>query len=72
MKTLTELLQSNEPIRESDIPEKFKKSFGEFMFGQTCQFIDGEFVYYLWDFSRWYYINEQEIKRFEKLNELGI
>lgn len=72
MKTLTDLLNSNELIKESDIPEKFRKSFNEFMYGQTCQFENGEFLHYHWDFSRWYYINEQEIKRFEKLNELGI
>jgi len=41
-------------VKFSEIPEKYKKEFDKWMYGQTCSMIDGELVAYVWDWERWY------------------
>jgi len=74
-KTLTQLYLEKKDIRDSDIPEYWKQSFNEFMFGQTCaieHLEDGsvQFVTYYSDFAFWYVQNEIQIKRYEKINNI--
>jgi hypothetical protein len=69
MKTLKQLLEENRDIRESEIPNCWKQSFDQFMFGQTCmvEYDENdtikEFIYYAGDFRRWYFQNEKAIER---------
>ena len=76
MKTLKELYNDNVDVRDSDIPEMWKESFGNFMIGQTCQAEvdeDGkvkEFIYYSHDFRRWYNMNKQAIERDIKIDQI--
>lgn len=74
--TLKEIYDSNKDVRESQIPEDWKESFNQFMFGSTClaeYSEDGsikEFVYYSHDFRMWYNQNRKEIERDLKINEV--
>ena len=76
MKTLKELYESGKDVKESDIPEEWKDSFNEFMFGSTCLADlneDGsikEFIYYSHDFRQWYNKNKKAIERDEKINKI--
>jgi hypothetical protein len=79
MKTpnLKEIYDSNIDVRESSIPEEWKKSFFDFMMGSTClmeEKLDGsgenEFVYYSHDFRRWYYQNQIAIERSLKIDQI--
>jgi hypothetical protein len=68
MNNLKELYDSGVDIKDSDIPDKWKESFNNFIFGQTCMIdIDGDgnrqFLYYSWDFKTWYHLNQKEIER---------
>lgn len=76
MKTLKELYDDNVDVRDSNIPEMWKESFRNFMFGQTCQADvdeDGnikEFIYYGCDFRIWYHQNKEAIERDIKINDV--
>ena len=70
MMNLKELFEAKRDIRESEIPEIWKESFNQFMFGQTCcaeYEEDGktikEFIYYACDFRIWYNQNRVSIER---------
>lgn len=66
---LTEIYKANRDIRESEIPDKWKESFDQFITGNTCSAElneDGtlkEYIYYATDFRRWYLINQIAIER---------
>jgi hypothetical protein len=75
IKTLTQLYLEKKDVRDSDIPEYWKQSFEEFMFGQTCaieHLEDGsvQFVTYYSDFAIWYEQNQIQIKRHETINKI--
>lgn len=76
MRNLTEIYLGSNDVRESEIPEIWKESFNNFIFGQTCLADvndDGsvkEFIYYLSDFRRWYFINKKEIERDVKIDSI--
>ena len=79
MKTpnLKEIYDAKIDVRESSIPEEWKKSFFDFMMGSTClleEKLDGsgerEFVYYSYDFGRWYHQNQKAIERSIKINDI--
>lgn len=73
---LKELYNSNKDIKESDIPEKWKHSFFQFIIGQACYSetdINGnflQFIYYSGDFRRWYNMNKIAIERDIKIDDL--
>ena len=74
--TLKELYDRGTDIREFEIPEKWRKSFNEFMLGSTCLADVDEngnvvsYVYYSHDFRRWNHINQVEIERDEKIDSI--
>lgn len=76
MKNLKEILEERRDIKESEIPNLWKESFNQFMFGQTCMAEtneDGsikEFIYYAEDFRRWYFQNEKAIERDIQINKI--
>lgn len=76
MMNLKEIFNSGEDVRDSQIPEKWKSSFDNFMFGQGCLADldeDGtvkEYIYFSEDFRRWYRINEQSILRDIKITNI--
>ena len=72
---LKELFDANVDVRDSYIPENWKLSFNDFMFGSTCYMeekLDGsgdkEFVYYSHDFRNWYFRNKVAIERDLKIS----
>lgn len=70
--TLTELYNRKQDVRQSEIPKEWEDKFNKFIFGQTCG-IDtktGESIYWYSDFAQWYRVNEKQIKRLEKIDEL--
>lgn len=74
-KTLTQLYLDKKDVRQTDIPEYWKQSFENFMFGQTCaieHLEDGSivFVTYYHDFAIWYENNRIQIERHEKINKI--
>lgn len=74
--TLKEIYDSNKDVRESQIPESWRNSFNEFMFGSTCMVDyreDGsikDFIYYAQDFRQWYNQNRKEIERELKIDKV--
>lgn len=76
MKNLKEIIEERRDIKESEIPNFWKESFNQFMFGQTCMAEtneDGsikEFIYYAEDFRRWYFQNEKAIERDIQINKI--
>ena len=74
--TLKELYDRGTNVREYEIPDKWKESFNQFIFGSTCLADvdeDGNvlsYVYYSHDFRRWYHINQTEIERDEKIDSI--
>jgi hypothetical protein len=74
--TLKDIYDSGENVRESLIPIYWKESFYQFIFGSACLVDtneDGsvkEFIYYAYDFRRWYLLNKKEIERYLKINEI--
>jgi hypothetical protein len=76
MKTLKEIYNSNEDVRKSDIPQFWLENFLNFMMGSTitADFDDDgniiEYVYYSHDFRMWYRLNELEIERDSKINNI--
>ena len=79
MKTpnLKEIYDAKIDVRESYIPDDWKKSFFDFMMGSTCYMeekLDGsdekEFVYYSHDFGRWYHQNQKAIERSIKIEKI--
>ena len=76
MENLKQVYEIGRDVRDSDIPEIWKESFEKFMMGQTCQAEtneDGsvkEFIYYFYDFSRWYYMNKEAIERDIKIDQV--
>lgn len=73
--SLIELYNSGEDVRGCQIPDKWRESFNQFMFGQTClgeYKEDGtfEFIYFSSDFRIWYNQNRLLIERDEKINEI--
>jgi hypothetical protein len=76
MMNLKEIYEAKRDVRESEIPEIWKESFNQFMFGQTCcaeYEEDGrtikEFIYYACDFRIWYNQNREAIERDIKIDE---
>lgn len=73
---LKELYESGNDIKDSDIPEIWKKSFNEFIMCQTCQVESDEdgkfiqFIYYACDFRVWYFKNKQAIERDIKIDNI--
>ena len=78
MKNLKEIYEENRNIKESEIPDSWKESFNQFMFGQTCiaEYNDDgtlkEFIYYAGDFRRWYHQNKISIERDIQINKIII
>jgi len=76
MENLKQVYKSGRDVRDSDIPEMWKESFGDFMMGQTCQAEtneDGtvkEFIYYACDFRMWYNMNKEAIERDIKIDQI--
>lgn len=76
MENLKQVYELGRNVKDSDIPEMWKESFGNFMMGQTCQAEtneDGsvkEFIYYSHDFRRWYNMNKQAIERDIKIDQI--
>jgi hypothetical protein len=76
MENLKQVYDSGRNVRDSDIPQMWKESFGNFMVGQTCQAEmneDGsvkEFIYYSHDFRRWYHMNQAAIERDIKIDQV--
>ena len=76
MENLKQVYESGRNVRDSDIPEMWKESFGNFMMGQTCQAEtneDGtikEFIYYACDFRMWYFQNKEAIERDIKIDQV--
>lgn len=73
---LKEIYQSGGDVRDSQIPQEWKESFSQFIFGQTCYMIDKldgsgqEFVYYSHDFRYWYSQNQEAIERDIKIDQI--
>lgn len=73
---LKELYESKVDVKDSQIPEEWKESFNQFIFGQTCQAEmneDGtvkDFIYYSHDFRFWYYQNQEAIEREIKIENV--
>lgn len=64
LKIAVEKAKNGENVAESLIPDKWKKSFNNFISGQTCTMNEeGETEIYPQDFSIWYFRNEKEINR---------
>ena len=76
MANLKQVYLEGRDVRDSDIPEIWKESFGNFMMGQTCQVERNEddtikeFIYYYDDFRRWYRMNQQAIERDIKIDQI--
>ena len=76
MENLKQVYEAGRDVRDSDIPEIWKESFGQFMTGQTCQAEVGEdgkvkeFIYYSHDFRMWYNMNQQSIERDIKIEDV--
>jgi len=76
MENLKQVYDSGRNVRDSDIPQMWKESFGDFMMGQTCQAEmneDGsvkDFIYYSHDFRRWYHMNQSAIERDIKIDQV--
>jgi len=74
--TLKEIYDSGKDVRESQIPEQWKKSFSDFMIGSTCLADydnDGklkELIYYSVDFRYWYNQNKTQIERDIKISKV--
>jgi hypothetical protein len=73
--TLKELYEANIDVRDSQIPNDWKESFNQFIFGQGCYMLDKldlsgekEFVYYACDFRAWYFQNQKSIERDIKID----
>lgn len=73
---LKELYESKVDVKDSQIPEEWKESFNQFIFGQTCQAEineDGtvkDFIYYSQDFRIWYHQNQDAIERNIKIENV--
>ena len=76
MENLKQVYEAGRDVRDSDIPQIWKESFGNFMMGQTCQAEtneDGtvkEFIYYACDFRMWYFQNKEAIDRDIKIDQV--
>jgi hypothetical protein len=76
MKRLKDLYDSNQDVRDSEIPQEWKESFNRFMFGQACLADTdesgkvSEFIYYYCDFRQWYNMNRAAIERDETINKI--
>lgn len=75
--TLKELYDAGVDVRDSFIPNHWKTSFDNFIYGQSCLMedkLDGsgekEFVYFSSDFRRWYHQNQLVIEREIKIDKL--
>lgn len=76
MKNLKEIYEERRDIKESEIPEIWRDSFNQFIFGQSCcaeYEEDGrtikEFIYFACDFIIWYNQNKEAIERDIKIDE---
>jgi hypothetical protein len=72
MKSLIEIYNSDQNVRESDIPKDWLPSFHRFMFGSAFYFENGtkDIMYYIHDFRSWYSKNRKEIDRDERINKI--
>ena len=76
MENLKQVYEAERDVRDSDIPEIWKESFGQFMTGQTCQAEVGEdgkvkeFIYYSHDFRMCYNMNKEAIERDIKIEDV--
>lgn len=73
--TLKDLYDSGKDVRDSQIPEEWKDSFNNFIWGSTCymeenEFGEKEFVYYSHDFRHWYHQNKEAIERDLTINKV--
>lgn len=77
MANLKEIYLEGRDIKDSEIPEIWKKSFYDFMTGQACSADvdeDGnvkEYIYYACDFRIWYHQNEKAIERDIKIDQIN-
>lgn len=76
MKNLKEIYNSKCDIKDSQIPQKWKISFKNFMIGSACMAEtneDGsvkEYIYFYRDFRIWYNQNKLAIERDIKIDEI--
>lgn len=68
--TLKEIYDSGDNMRDSFIPDEWRESFDEFIYGQGCRKEEDELIYFGHDFRRWYRQNQVVIERDLKLNEI--
>lgn len=75
--TLKELYEANIDVRDSQIPNDWRESFNQFIFGQGCYMLDKldlsgekEFIYYACDFRTWYFQNQKSIERDIKIESI--
>jgi hypothetical protein len=67
---LMEMYLNTEPVSFDDIPDDWRKSFTEFMFGQAGPIIDGVHMAYNHDYKRWFNENQKAILRDIKIDEI--
>lgn len=72
---LKEIYDSGVDLRDSYIPDKWRKSFDNFIMGQSSYGEtkeDGsvEYIYYSHDFRQWYHMNKQAIERDIKIDNV--
>ena len=70
MNKLMEMYLHTEHVSFDDIPDGWRKSFDEFMFGQACPIIDDVILAYNHDYKRWFNENKEAILRDIKIDEI--
>lgn len=71
MTKISELVINRKDVKFNDIPSDWKDSFNLFMFGQTIYGDDeGNFIAYYHDFMRWYWQNQTELDRDNKIDDI--
>lgn len=74
--TLKELYARGTDVKDYEIPSEWFESFEKFMFGSACTADVDEngkvvnYVYYIQDFRKWYELNQKQIVRDEKINNI--
>lgn len=71
MAKIRELVANRKDVKFDDIPLDWRDSFNKFMFGQTIYGDDdGNFIAYYHDFMGWYWQNQREIDRDNKIDDI--
>ena len=70
MNKLLELYLQTRDVSFDEIPDEWRKSFDEFMFGQACAILNGKPMAYSHDYKRWFNINEKSIMREIKIDAI--